>query len=299
MNHSPPRTTGQAACVAVVTTGLLAACAVGPNFKAPEAPPNAGFAPAGQIAPETAAAPLPGGKAQRFVDGMDIPGQWWTLFQSTELNALIERALKNSPTLQAAQAALRQANETAAAQRGSYYPSVSGAAESQRQKASGAAFGVPGFPSSYYYNVQTASVNVSYTLDAFGGTRRQVEALQAQAEYQQFALEASYLTLTANIVTAAVNEASLRAQISATEDIARSQQKQLDIIQRRFAAGAASRADVLQQQATLQATLATLPTLRNQLAQQRNQLAAYIGDFPSGYAGGEFNLDSRAGPAAC
>jgi NodT family efflux transporter outer membrane factor (OMF) lipoprotein len=227
---------------------------------------------------------------------MDIPGQWWTLFQSAQLNALIERALKNSPTLQAAQAALRQANEIAAAQRGSYYPSVSGAAESQRQKASGAAFGVPGFPSSYYYNVQTASVNVSYTLDAFGGTRRQVEALQAQAEYQQFALEASYLTLTANIVTAAVNEASLRAQISATEDIARSQQKQLDIIQRRFAAGAASRADVLQQQATLQATLATLPTLRNQLAQQRNQLAAYIGDFPSGYAGGEFNLDSLTMP---
>ncbi len=296
MNHSPPRTTGQAACVAVVTTGLLAACAVGPNFKAPDAPRNAGFAPAGQFAPETAAAPLAGGTAQRFVDGMDIPGQWWTLFQSTELNALIERALKNSPTLQAAQAALRQANETAAAQRGSYYPSVSGAAESQRQKASGAAFGVPGFPSSYYYNVQTASVNVSYTLDAFGGTRRQVEALQAQAEYQQFALEASYLTLTANIVTAAVNEASLRAQISATEDIARSQQKQLDIIQRRFAAGAASRADVLQQQATLQATLATLPTLRNQLAQQRNQLAAYIGDFPSGYAGGEFNLDSLTMP---
>src|SRR5882762_2960305 len=143
MNHSLPRTSGQAACMAVVTTGLLAACAVGPNFKAPEAPPNAGFAPAGQIAPETAATALPGGQAQRFVDGMDIPGQWWTLFQSAQLNALIERALKNSPTLQAAQAALRQANETVAAQRGSYYPSVSGTVESQRQKGSGASFGIP------------------------------------------------------------------------------------------------------------------------------------------------------------
>jgi NodT family efflux transporter outer membrane factor (OMF) lipoprotein len=292
MNHPLPRTTGQAACVAVVTTGLLAACAVGPNFKAPEAPRNAGFAPTGQIAPVTAAAPLPGGQAQHFVDGMDIPGQWWTLFQSAQLNALIERALKNSPTLQAAQAALRQANETAAAQRGAYYPSLSGTAQSQRQKGSGASFGIPGFPSSYFYNLQTASVSVSYTLDAFGGTRRQVEAQEAQAEYQQFALEASYLTLTANIVAAAVNEASLRAQISATEDIARAQQMQLDITQRRFAAGATSRADVLQQQATLQATLATLPSLRSQLAQQRNQLAAYIGDFPSNYTGTEFNLDS-------
>jgi NodT family efflux transporter outer membrane factor (OMF) lipoprotein len=291
MKKLPLKTALTGACAAAVT-GWLAGCAVGPNFKPPEAPRTAGFAPAGQLPATTTAASLPGGQAQRFVEGMDIPGQWWTLFQSAQLNALIERALKNSPTLQAAQAALRQANEIAAAQRGSYYPSVSGTLESQRQKASGAAFGVPGFPSSYYYNVQTASVNVSYTLDAFGGTRRQVEALQAQAEYQQFALEASYLTLTSNIVTAAVNEASLRAQISATEDIARSQQKQLDIAQRRFAAGAAPRVDVLQQQATLQATLAALPPLRSQLAQQRNQLAAYIGGFPADYTGAEFNLDS-------
>src|SRR6202140_325892 len=237
MNHFQPRSTRQAACVAVVTGSLLASCAVGPNFKAPEAPRNAGFAPAGQIAPETTAAPLPGGHAQRFVDGMDIPGQWWTLFQSAQLNALIERGLKNSPTLQSAQAALRQANENVAAERGSYYPRLSGTAQSERQKGSGASFGIPGFPSSYYYNLQTASVSVSYTLDAFGGIRRQVEALQAQAEYQQFALEASYLTLTSNIVAAAVNEASLRAQISATDEIARSQQKQLDITQHRVAAG--------------------------------------------------------------
>ncbi|GAC1666161.1 MAG: efflux transporter outer membrane subunit [Steroidobacteraceae bacterium] len=276
----------------MIAGGLLAGCAVGPNFKPPEAPRSAGFAPAGQLAQETAAASLPGGQAQRLVDGMDIPAQWWTLFESPELNALIERALANSPTLQAAQAALRQANETAAAQRGAYFPSVSGALQSQRQKASGAAFGVPGFPASYYYSVQTASVNVSYTLDAFGGVRRQVEALQARAEYEHFALEASYLTLTANIVTAAVNEASLRAQISATQDIVRSQQQQLDITQRRVNAGATSRADLLQQQSALQATLATLPYLRSQLAQQRNQLAAYVGDLPADYTGAEFNLDS-------
>ena len=76
---------------------LLAGCAVGPNFKTPEAPHGTGFTPAGQIAPTTAAAPLPGGEAQRFVDGLDIPGQWWTLFQSAQLNALIERALEEQP----------------------------------------------------------------------------------------------------------------------------------------------------------------------------------------------------------
>jgi NodT family efflux transporter outer membrane factor (OMF) lipoprotein len=281
---------------ALAAAGILASCAVGPNFKPPAPPQGAAFVPQGGVARETAAAAAPGGEAQRFVDGMDIPGQWWTLFQSPELNALIERALANSPTLEAAQATLLQAKETVAAERGSYYPSVSGTVESQRQKASGAAFGIPGFPSSYFYNLDTASVNVSYTLDAFGGVRRQVEALQAQAEYEQFALEASYLTLTANIVAAAVNEASLRAQIAATEDIARSQQSQLDIVYRRVTAGGASRTDVLQQQATLQGTLAGLPPLRAQLAQQRNQLAAYVGGLPADYEGSGFNLDSLTMP---
>ena len=275
---------------------LLSSCAVGPDFKAPEAPHDARFVAAGQLPLETAATALPGGEAQRFVDGQDIPGQWWTLFQSAQLNALIERALKNSPTLESAQAALRQAKEITAAQRGSYYPSVSGSLEAQRQKASGAAFGVPGFPASYFYNLDTASVNVSYTLDVFGGTRRQVESLQAQAEYEQFALEASYITLTANIVTAAVNEASLRAQIAATEQISQSQQAQLGIVTRRLSAGGASRADVLQQQAVLQATLASLPLLRSQLAQQRNQLAAFLGSLPAEYTDADFELDSLTMP---
>jgi NodT family efflux transporter outer membrane factor (OMF) lipoprotein len=281
---------------ALVAAFGLSSCAVGPNFKAPAAPQDARFVPAGQLPAETTSAPLPGGQTQRFVDGLDIPGQWWTLFQSPQLNALIERALKNSPTLESAQAALRQAKETVAAQRGSYYPSVSGAFESQRQKASGAAFGIPGFPASYFYNLDSASVNVSYTLDAFGGTRRQVEALQAQAEYQQFALEASYLTLTSNIVTAAVGEASLRAQIAATEQISKSQQSQLDIVNRRLGAGGASRADVLQQQSVLQSTLATLPLLRAQLAQQHNQLAAYMGALPAEYTDAGFDLESLSMP---
>jgi NodT family efflux transporter outer membrane factor (OMF) lipoprotein len=275
---------------------LLSSCAVGPDFKAPEAPHDARFVAAGQLPPQTAATALPGGEAQRFVDGQDIPGQWWTLFQSPQLNSLIERALKNSPTLESAQAALHQANEITAAQRGAYYPSISGSLEAQRQKASGAAFGVPGFPSSYFYNLDTASVNVSYTLDVFGGTRRSVEALQAQAEYQQFALEASYITLTANIVAAAVTEASLRAQIAATEQIAQSQQAQLGIVTRRVGAGGASRADILQQQSVLQSTLATLPGLRAALAQQRNRLAAYVGVLPAEYTDADFDLDSLKMP---
>jgi NodT family efflux transporter outer membrane factor (OMF) lipoprotein len=149
---------------------------------------------------------------------------------------------------------------------------------------------------SVIYTLNSATLNVSYTLDAFGGTRRRVESLGAQAEFEKFALQAATLTLTANLVTAAITEASLRAQIAATQEIAESQSKQLEISRRRFNAGGVSRADVLQQQALLQTTLAGLPVLRTQLAQQRNLLAAYVGSLPADYSGPEFNLDSLTLP---
>ena len=91
----------------VLAALLLSACAVGPNYKQPHAPETSGFVPAGALPATTASAPLPGGDPQHFVDGLDIPGQWWSLFKSAELNALIERGLANSPTLEAAQAAIR------------------------------------------------------------------------------------------------------------------------------------------------------------------------------------------------
>ena len=161
---------------------VLVGCAVGPNFKEPPVPAAAGYVPPGDRLPATtASASVSGGEAQRFVQGLDIPGQWWKLFQSPELDELIEQALARNPTLEAAQAALRQAHENVAAQRASFYPSVSGAFQSQRSDASLAAVGIPG-GGSYLYTLNSAAVNVSYTLDAFGGIRRQVEALKAQAE---------------------------------------------------------------------------------------------------------------------
>jgi NodT family efflux transporter outer membrane factor (OMF) lipoprotein len=282
------------ACTAAAAL-LLGSCAVGPNFKTPAAPHTSGFAPPGALPEETSAAPAADVSAQRFIDGLDIPGQWWTLFQSPDLNALIARGVADNPTLEAAQAALRQANETVAAQRGAFYPSVSGTLAAQRAKEPAAALGLPG-SGSLLYTLNSAAVNVSYTLDAFGGVRRQVEALRAQAEYVKFSLEATYLSLTANIVTAAITEASLRAQLAATEDIADSQQKQLDITRRRVAAGGASRADVLQQQSLLQSTLASLPPLRSQLAQARNLLSTYVGSLPADFSAAEFNLDSLTLP---
>jgi len=284
-------------CLAFAVLGLfaLSSCAVGPNYRAPPPPPGPGFVPEGTLAAPTTASSGVGGEAQHFVETLDIPGQWWTLFQSSDLNDLIAQALAHNPTLEAAQASLRQANETALAGRGALSPSVSAGYQVTREKASGEQFGLPQL-GSFLYTLNSASVNVSYTIDAFGGVRRQVESLRAQADYQRYALEASYLALTANVVTAAITEASLREQIAATERIAQDQRQQLDISQKRFDAGGTSRADVLQQQAALQSTLASLPPLRTQLAQQRTLLATYVGKLPADYAGAEFKLETLTLP---
>ena len=279
--------------LALAVACLFAGCAVGPDYKQPAAPLGSGYAHDALSSQATVSAPTPGGNAQNFVTGLDIPGQWWTLYHSKELNQLIAQALLHSPTLESAQAALREANENTAAATGSFFPSVSVGLNPAREKISGATEGLPYNP---IYTLYGASVNVSYTVDAFGGTRRQVEQIQAQAESQQFALEASYLSLTSNIVTAAINEASLRAHITATEEILQAEQAQLDIITRQVKAGAASRADVLQQQATVSATQATLPGLRSQLVQQRNQLATYVGVLPADYDGAAFKLDDLVLP---
>jgi len=281
------------AALALAVACLFAGCAVGPDYKQPAAPLGSGYAHDAVSANATGSVPTPGGNAQTFVSGLDIPGQWWTLYHSKELDQLINQALTHSPTLAAAQAALREANENTAAEGGSFYPSLSANFSPARERISGATEGLPYNP---IYTLYGASVNVSYTIDAFGGIRRQVEQLQAQAEYEQFALQASYLSLTSNIVTAAINEASLRAQISATEDIIKAERSQLDIIARQVKAGAASRADVLQQQSTLASTEATLPALRSQLVQQRNQLATYVGVLPADYDGTAFNLDDLVLP---
>jgi len=281
------------AVLALAVAGLFAGCAVGPDYKQPAAPLGSGYAPDALAASTTVSAPTPGGNAQTFVSGLDIPGQWWTLYHSKALNQLIAQALTHSPTLESAQAALREADENVAAAGGSFFPSASVGFNPAREKISGATEGLSYNP---IYTLYGASVNVSYTVDAFGGTRRQVEQTRALAESQQFVLEASYLSLTSNIVTAAINEASLRAQIAATEDIVKAEQAQLDIIKRQVHAGAASRADVLQQQAALSSTQATLPALRSQLVQQRNQLATYVGVLPADYDGAAFNLDDLVLP---
>jgi len=282
---------GKISIITAVAGMALTACAVGPNFHAPAAPSTTVYTPTA-LPPETASSPGPGGISQRFAPGQDIPAQWWTLLHSAQLDELIRQALADNPTLDAAQATLRQARENLRAVVGSaLFPSVDAEVSASRQKISGAEFGESSttFPAFTLYN---ASVNVQYALDLFGGARRELEALSSQVDYERFQLEGAYLTITSNIVTAAVEEALQRAQIRATREIIADQEKQLEVVDRQFQLGAVARPDVLAQRAQLAQIQATLPALEKALAQTRHQLAVLAGKLPSDAASlPEFNLE--------
>jgi len=262
-----------------IAAALLAGCAVGPDFRRPAPPVVSGYTPQ----PLTATSPAPnvaGGETQRFIAGMDIPQQWWALFKSPALNDLIAKALKASPTIDAAKAALRQARENVAAQKGFFYPTIQAGASVTRARDSGAVSPVPA-SGSEPYSLHTAQVSVGFTPDVFGKNRRQVESLEAQADFQRFQLEAAHLTLTSNVVTAAIQEAALRAQISATERIIQVETEMLEQLRRQFSLGYVAGPDVAGQEAALAQVQQTLPPLRKQLAQTRDLLGALSGRFPN------------------
>jgi NodT family efflux transporter outer membrane factor (OMF) lipoprotein len=264
---------------AALVAAALAGCAVGPDFHRPD-PPAVSSYTAEALPPGTAEAKGIGGPTQRFVPGGEITARWWELFQSQALDRWIREGLANSPTLGAAEAALRRAQEIRRARAGELLPGVDGSVSASRQKPSGASFGDANLQVNPF-TLYNASVDVSYTLDLFGRTRRGLEALQAQVDYQGFRLEGARLTLASNIATAAFQEASLRGQLQATRDILATQEELLALVEKRFELGGIARTDVLAQQASLAQTRAALPPLEKRLAQTRHLLAVLAGRFPA------------------
>jgi NodT family efflux transporter outer membrane factor (OMF) lipoprotein len=209
----------------------------------------------------------------------DIPAQWWSLFHSEPLDALVRTALHDSPTIEAAAAALRAAQQGYVAQRGALFPQVSAQFEVQREAEPGAAYGLPELGTSTF-TLFDAGVNVTYNFDVFGATRRQLEAAGAQSEYQRWELEAARLALAGNVVTTAITAAALNDQIAATNDILATERDQLRIIVRQRDAGAAAQVDVLTQQAQVSQLEATLPGLQKSVAQAGHRLAVLSGQTP-------------------
>ncbi len=269
---------------------MLTGCAVGPNFKKPAAPDVSGYTPT-PMSTTSNTPNVPGGEAQHFVDGQDISGQWWTLFHSQALSDLVERSLAANPNIKAAQAALLVARENMLAQRGAYYPSVSAGFSATRAKSSANVSPVTN-TSALNYSFYTPEVSVSFVPDVFGLNRRTVESLEAQKEQARFALAATHITLSSNVVAAAIQEASLRAQIDATRQLITINTNMLQILRTQLAAGYVGRLDVAAQESQLAQVTATLPPLLKQLAQQRDLLAALSAIFPNQNLPETFELSS-------
>lgn len=264
-------------CYAIGAAGL-AGCAAGPDFQRPAAPEVAAYTTT-PVPAQTASSPTTLGGAQRFVHGAPVDALWWRALGSPKLDALIDRALASSPTLAAAQATLRQARETYAAQAGStLYPRVDASLGGQRQRFNPAALGQSG--EARVFDLYNASVGVRYNLDLAGGNRRALEALAARAGYQRFQLEGARLTLAANVATAAITQAQLASQIEATQAILRAQEAQLEIARRRLELGHASQDDLLALQTQVEQTRAGVPPLRNRLEQNQHLLAVLAGQAP-------------------
>jgi NodT family efflux transporter outer membrane factor (OMF) lipoprotein len=296
--------------LALAAAASGSSCAVGPNFHPPPAPTATGYTVA-PLPSTTASADVLGGDAQSFVSTSDVAFRWWEAFQCPALNAVVSQTLSANPTVPAAQAALRQAQQLVAAQRGYFFPNLAADYQFERQKLPGniASTSAPGIqgngqnlsPSApaqpLTYNFQTAELTVGFTPDVFGANRRRVESLQAQADLQRYELEATYVTLAANVVAAAIQEATTRAQMTAAQQIIAASEQSLAVLRDKFERGYSSGVDVAAGEAELAQSRALLPPLSKQLEQTRDLLRALTGRLPDDDVPQTFTLGCLRLPA--
>ncbi len=294
MSTTKPFLVGVVALLAIASAG---GCTVGPDFLHPDPPKDTTYnAPATSIE-QTASADVLGGEAQHFVAGLDIPAQWWQVFQSQPLDDLIQRSMRANPDIQTAIQSLKAAQQVARAQRAALFPTLNASMSGTHNEVSVNTLTSQGVSSTTNMNdtifgLFTGLLTITYPIDLWGGNRRAAESLEATAESQCFLLEAAYVTLASNVVVAAITEASLRGQIAATERTIQIQRETLRLLQARLSFGQVAVADVATQQAALAQAEAALPPLRNQLSQQRHLLAQLVGQTAAHEPAANFELDS-------
>ncbi|MFR0713566.1 efflux transporter outer membrane subunit [Enterobacterales bacterium BD_CKDN230030183-1A_HGKHYDSX7] len=265
-----PAACGGALCVLL----MIDSCTVGPDFTAPEAPDRQLYWQG------TLADPIEAqGQSQDFVLGGDLQWDWWTLFRSPALDALVRQAISRNPSLRAAEASLRQSQDLLKAGQGVYYPQVSGRFAGSRQQGNA---GQPGLATAdSIFNVVTLSGTVSYALDLFGGERRAVEGLQAQVDVQADRLRAAFLALTANVVSTAIARAAYAAQMQASEQLIALQQQQLEVTQVQVRSGTLADSAQSSLRSLIATNQAQLADLRQRYTQSGHLLALLGGSAPN------------------
>jgi NodT family efflux transporter outer membrane factor (OMF) lipoprotein len=257
-----------------VALATVSGCAVGPDFVRPKAPAVERYTPG----PFPEAATAADGKSQRFLLGARMDPQWWRLFSSPTLDAVVTEAIANNQTLQAAQASLRQSQYILRAGYGVFFPQLDATFDAVREKFSSARFGGSG---ASIFNLFTLTGAVSYSLDVFGGERRTVEGLAAQEEQQRALMLGSYLTLTGNVVNTVIAQGAYLDEIRATEELVAIQLDQVDITRAQVLAGVVPYANLVSLESQLASVEATLPPLRQRLSQAEHLLATLAGRAPA------------------
>ncbi|WP_312166053.1 efflux transporter outer membrane subunit [Phenylobacterium sp.] len=273
---------------------LLSACTtVGPDFQSPGAPAAQGYAMAGDAAPAIA----------RLDPDTAASGPWWTALGSSQLDQVIRQAIADSPTLDEADATLRQARSALAQARGEAGPQADLNAGFHRERANLQAFGFTGFGDMQLENptfsLYSVGGGIGYDLDLFGGERRRLEGASARAEAQARRADAAYLSLTANVALQAVTIATLQAQIEATEQMIAADEANVELVRKANALGGSTSTARVAAQSQLEQDLTLLPPLRAQLAAARHALAVLVGHAPAEWTAPDFRLADLglAGPA--
>jgi NodT family efflux transporter outer membrane factor (OMF) lipoprotein len=274
--------------------GLLVAlsvggCAVGPEFVRPAPPQDQDYV-------QQPVTTRSGETEQRMVMGGRLQTDWWKLLQSPELDRVVEQALANNWSIDAARANLAKAAEGVAVARGGLYPQVDLAAGAGRKKFGASALGPQAatFPVFSFY---TGGIVVGYDVDAFGGQRRQIESASADAEVQKEAANAARLSVAGDTVLEALQIASIRAQIDVAQDVIASDLKNLELVQKAHEAGVATRMDVTTAQSQLDRDRTMLPPLRQQLNVAQSALAILVGKSPAAWTAPDFDLAKWTLPA--
>ena len=236
--------------------------------------------------------------AQTVALGERVTAEWWTLFHSPVIDGLVKEAIASSPTIDSAAARLTAAQEAVTAASGALYPQVGVSASVTRGKLNAASFGLnPNqTPLPPNYNAYQLGPTVSYALDVFGVTRRQIEAKAASADVQRYQLDAAYQTLTGNIVTQALQVAALRAQLQAVRDVLDLDRQNLDLVRTERRAGSVPDTDVVSAQSQLASDETLLPGPEQQLDVAKHALAVLLGRAPGDWSPPDLDLTSLTLP---
>ena len=249
-----------------IAAAVLTGCTVGPNYRRPSAPEAAHWdvaEPWRESAPKDAL-----GK-----------GEWWTVFNDEELNALEKEALASNQVLKVSMARLEQARALAAVQVSTQFPQFEVAPAIERQRISGNrppnSSITPTGPVTQ--NSYTLPFTVSYEVDLFGRRRRSIEAAQASYQASAADLENVRLLTTAELAGDYFSLRQLDKQIGLLTRTVEALRKGLDLVNSRYKGGVASGLDVAQEETLLNTTRTQVTLLQQQRKQFEDAIAVLTG----------------------